>query len=287
MRKKYIMNKLIIIIIQKRIEDQKQKEKQKTQKFRFKAKELPSTTKELLYQQMLENEETQRISRHETCKRELEEMLQPFEGMQQRYGDQTDRKEQLKKKYNEELQKEFVPFKANKVDPRVFKIENGDIKKMLEEENQKRIERVNKRAIWLYQNSHLPPRMEMWKLAKDEEFKETEAEAREKEESLKKYVRDKKRKVGITKPKPFNFDNPDSDRYKELEYLKKTIKERQIIRHEREEREAIEEAEQIKAYREKVMKQNLEIIPKTTNASRLIADTVAVYICYYYYYYFI
>lgn len=236
---------------------------------------------------MLENEETQRISRHETCRRELEEMLQPFEGMQQRYGDQTDRKEQLKKKYNEELQKEFVPFKANKVDPRVFKIENGDIKKMLEEENQKRIERVNKRAIWLYQNSHLPPRMEMWKLAKDEEFKETEAEAREKEESLKKYVRDKKRKVGITKPKPFNFDNPDSDRYKELEYLKKTIKERQIIRHEREEREAIEEAEQIKAYREKVMKQNLEIIPKTTNASRLIADTVAVYICYYYYYYFI
>lgn len=229
---------------------------------------------------MCENQETQRIARHETCRRELEDMVKPFEGMQQRYGDQVDRKQELKKKYDEELMKEFKPFKANKVDPRVFKIENGDIKKMLEEENKKRVERVNKRAIWLYQNSHLPPRMEMWKLAKEEEYKETEAEEKEKEETLKKYVRDKKNKMGITKPKPFKFDDPNSDRYKELEYLKKTIRERQIIRHEREEREAIEQAEQIKAYREKVMKSNLEFVPKTTNASRLIADTVAVYIYY-------
>lgn len=83
-------------------------------------------------------------------------MVKPFTSMEQRYNDQADRKAQLKKKYEEELRKNFKPFKARTVDPKVLQIKRGDIKRMLQEQDEKRKVRVNNRAIWLLQNSHLP-----------------------------------------------------------------------------------------------------------------------------------
>ncbi|KAA0153581.1 hypothetical protein FNF29_02969 [Cafeteria roenbergensis] len=154
-------------IARRRFEEEKRRlEEEETamRRWRFRAKPVPRSTREALYDKVVSQAATRRRLHHEARLEELESTMKPFERMEA--GDRRRREEQARRRREREEAEErqlrqAARFRANPVP--VTTREPDEESRARQERDAMRTERVAHRALTLLSNAALPPRMELRK----------------------------------------------------------------------------------------------------------------------------
>ena len=173
MKKDYLQKKLKKI---EEILEQRKKKEDKILGYRFKANDLKREIFISQFENIIKEEKIKRKNRTEKIKEKIIQEMKPFsfyEADEKRYIEKTTKMLQAP---------QFTPFKAN---PIPWKSQVNLYKEIIKKSSEKRKVRCEKRAKETFNNSKLPPRMEMYEKKK----KEDEELQKLKEKSMKKVRR--------------------------------------------------------------------------------------------------
>ena len=135
---------------------------------RFKPMEIPASTLERRYQQLLDKQEAIRIENHTAAHLRLKQSEKPFTGMLEREKEQARKKkaradrrkaEEAKMKAEAEAKKKADKMRQERL--AATAVRNGELYQQQEVERKARIAR---RAELLMQKAHKPARMEKWEM---------------------------------------------------------------------------------------------------------------------------
>lgn len=219
-------------IARRRFEEEKRRlEEEETamRRWRFRAKPVPRSTREALYDKVVSQAATRRRLHHEARLEELESTMKPFERMEagdRRRQEEQERRRREREEAEERQLRQAARFRANPVP--VTTREPDEESQAREERDAMRAERVTHRALNLLSSAALPPRMELRKEEEEAKARQSEIERRRAEaESARrnrirptplpdfdrlhgKFVRDlrsSKTARAPTAPAPFSFDS--------------------------------------------------------------------------------
>lgn len=191
-------------ITRRRFEEERRRleeEERSMRTHRFRAKPVPRSTREALYDRVVAQAATRRRLQHEARKEELRSSMQPFTRMEEgdrRRAEEAQRKAAARLTEEQRALRQAARFRAHPVPPTTRAPDTES--RARQERDAMREERVQARARQLLTQAQLPPRMALYE-------EEEAARRREREEQKRRADREEKRRNAV-RPTPL----PDFER---------------------------------------------------------------------------